>query len=116
MIEGATEAISTLAKSIDNRRKRMEATPIAAVYSTFTPRREQITNCYYLLTEIPTLKIKESGTAISKTFISSESNQVSLILLAKEMHNSSKPMEGIELEALYLTMKKLRQTNPDSML
>ncbi|MDX2173970.1 MAG: hypothetical protein SFY56_12680 [Bacteroidota bacterium] len=116
MLDGAIDAVSTLAKSLENKRKRMEATPIVGVYSTFTPKKEQITNCYYLLTEIPSLKGKESCTPLTKSFISAESNQISLMVLAKEMFENTKPIDGIELKALYLAMKKQRESNPESML
>lgn len=115
-------ALNQLAQALEsNKRQRMEATPIAAIHSSYAPPKNiNITNCYYLLTEVPQYKSTTSTILLSKGysagFNSAEANQISLISLSKKMFEGTKPMEGAELKALYKAMKKQRYSNIESLL
>lgn len=118
-MEAALNQISQALES--NKRQRMEATPIAAIHSSYVPPKNiNITNCYYLLTEVPQYKSTTSTILISKRhstgFNSTEVNQISLISLSKKMFEGTKPMEGAELKALHKAMKKQRNSNIESLL
>ncbi len=115
------EALNQLARALENKRQRMEATPIAAIHSTYSPAKYiNITNCFDLLTEVPQYKSTTSTILLSKGysngFNSAEANQISLISLSKKMFEGTKPMEGAELKALYKAMKKQRNSNIESLL
>jgi len=114
------EALNQFAQALENKRQRMEATPIAAIHSSYAPKNINITNCYYLLTEVPQYKSTTSTILLSKKystgFNSAEANQISLISLSKKMFEGTKPMEGAELKSLYKAMKKQRNSNIESLL
>lgn len=113
------EALNQFAKALENRARIMEATPLAEIHSSL-PKIKNITNCYYLLTEMPALKFTASSTLItnkySSDFNSAEANQISLISLSKLMFHGTKPMQGLELKSLHNAMKKQRNSNIDSLL
>lgn len=112
------EALTLLAKAFENRAQIKGVTPITGIHSSL-PKNKNITNCYYLLTEIPALKFTASSTLITKAyssdFNSAEANQISIISLSKLMFDGTKPMQGAELKALHKAMKKQRTSNLDSL-
>ncbi len=112
--------ISIDAQALENKLHKMEAMPIAAIYSSYSPNKN-ITDCYFLLTEIPTYKAPSSTILLSKelskiAFASAEENQIALMSLSKTMFDGTEPMKGNELMALVKTIKKQKSKTPTSLL
>ncbi len=114
------EALNQLSQALDNKVKRMEVTPISAIYSSYIPKKRAVTNCYFLLTDFPQSKLTSTSILLSNElnseFNSAELNQINLISLSKMMFEGTKPMEGLELSALFLAIKKQRNDDNKSLL
>ena len=98
----------------------MEATPVHEIHKAYVPKTPQITNCYYMLTVMPAQKRIESCKSIFETDNTESSyagsDQSTLLGFSNKLFEGTKPLVGIELQALYLAMKKQRESASDSLL
>lgn len=119
-IGGLAEAVTVISKSLDHKRRRMEATPVLEIHKTFVPKTPQITNCYYMLTVMPAQKRIDSCKSIFETDNTESSyagsDQSTLLGFSNKLFEGTRPLVGIELQALYLAMKKQRESSSDSLL
>ena len=109
-------------EKVSARKQRVEAASLTEIHSSFNPpKKTNITDCYFLLTEIPKTNNLTSSILLSKEinsdkFNSAEANQLNLMSLSKEMFEGTKPMKGVELKSLYKAINKQRNSDVNSLL
>lgn len=104
------------------RKQGATASPLTEIHTSLNlPKKANITDCYFLLTEIPKTNNLASTILLSKEinsdkFNSAEANQLNLMSLSKELFEGTKPMNGIELKSLYKAINKQRISDINTLL
>lgn len=109
--------ISQALEKIASRRHNVGAFHLTETHSSFIPPQQQnVTKCYFLLTELPIHKNVTHAILLSKEPNSVQVNQFDIINLSKEMYEGTKPMIGVELNSLYKAINKQHNTNVNFLL
>ena len=109
-------------EKLATRKQGAEATPLTEIHSSLgPPKKANITDCYFLLTEIPKTNNLASTILLSKEinsdkFNSAEANQLNLMSLSKELFEGTKPMTGVELKSLFKAISKQRNRDVSTLL
>jgi hypothetical protein len=108
-------------EKVTARKQGAVATPLTEIHSSLNPpKKANITDCYFLLTEIPKTNNLSSTILLTKInsdkFNSAEANQLNLMNLSKEFFEGTKPMKGIELKSLYKAINKQRNCDINTLL